>query len=112
MSRALAVALVLVLLGIGPGCGLTCKNFVEYDQILESWVGANLTDYERRYNASPISATVRPRHRHEYKYLAKDVRLLDGSRYYCYDYLEVDDDTGKIVSWRYEGNSCTGHCAD
>lgn len=112
MTRVVAAAaLVLALLGIAPGCALTCKNWVTHQGILDTWMGEKLTAYEQRNNYSPISAMVRPEHRHEYKYLVHQ-EYLSGKRDYCYDYIEADDDTGKITGSRSEGNDCEGYCAD
>lgn len=112
MRRALtALGLTAVLLGPGPGCAMTCKKWVSHDDVLNTWIGAKLTDYEQQNGFSPISAMVRPQHQHEYKYLSHE-EYISGQRYYCYDYIDADDDTGKITSWRYEGNDCVGYCAD
>ena len=86
------------------GCALfkDCLDYMSYDDILDSWVGSNVSEYESRNDKSPLRYIDRPQNRIEYEYDTAYVQY-DGTRLPCKTWLTVDRDTGKIVTWRYEG---------
>ena len=103
-----------LLLAIGlQGCAiLDCDDYRRYDDILDSWVGNDLEDYERRNNGKARAVMERPRNRLEYEYNTP-YTAYDGTQSYCKTWLDVDRDSGKIVNWRYEGDCYMhGYCAD
>ncbi|MEQ9315073.1 MAG: hypothetical protein RLN72_04420 [Henriciella sp.] len=91
--------------------GLGCDDYFSYDEIMESWIGGDLIDYERRNNVRPISTLKRPQNRTEYSYRTHD-EWIDGYHYECVTRMTADDTTGKITDWGYEGNYCLGYCRD
>ena len=91
--------------------GLGCDNYLNYGEIMDTWIGADLMDYERRQNTRPISTLKRPQNRTEYTYRVKD-EWIGNLRYECITRMTADDKTGRITNWSYEGNSCYGYCDD
>jgi hypothetical protein len=90
-------------------CGLLadCTDYDSHEDILESWIGVNLVEYERAIGLRPTSTAQRPQYRTEYSYrTAYDPQTGDS----CIDRMVVDDASGNIVSWSYQGNMCYGHC--
>ena len=111
---SLAVALTLFGGTVITGCstlGLGCDNYYSYDRIMDSWLGADLMEYERSQNLRPVSTLKRPQNRTEYSYRVRD-EWIDGQHYDCVTRMTADDNTGEITHWAYEGNSCYGFCND
>lgn len=76
---------------------------------MNSWVGADLTKYERKNRLRPFATMPRPRNQMEYSYVTHD-QWIQNQHYKCIDRFIVDNATGKIVSWSYEGTHCVGYC--
>lgn len=105
-----AALLVVPAMSLLQGCAMNCKNYRTYDDQLNRWVGASLQDYERTMSVRPTSHMERPQGRLEYSY-STPARRYDGTQANCRTWLEADRDTGKIVSWRYEGDCYLhGYC--
>jgi hypothetical protein len=101
-----AAAAVLLL----QACATSCDNYMTYDDILNTWVGHDLDAYERQLDVRASNVMERPLRRLEYTY-STPVHRYDGSEAYCRTWLEADRDTGKIVTWRYEGDCYLhGYC--
>ena len=95
------------------GCAaFYCDNYRTYDDTLDTWMGADLSDYERRTDNRAYSTMDRPRNRIEYAFNTPYYNY-DGTQEACRTWLEVDRGSGEIVGWRYEG-ACYmhGRCAD
>jgi hypothetical protein len=98
-------------LALLQGCAMSCDNYRTYDDTLDSWIGYNLEDYERRSGNRASNVMERPQGRLEYTYSTPYVSY-DGSQTYCRTYLEADRETGKIIAWRYDGDCYMhGYCA-
>lgn len=93
------------------GCSiLDCENYRTYSDTLDTWMGADIDRYESQLHQRPIDVMERPRNRLEYEY-DTDYVQYDGSELYCRTYFEVDRDSGRIVTWRYEGDCYLyGYC--
>lgn len=98
-------------LALLQGCAMSCDDYRTYDDTLNSWVGHNLKDYERQTGHQASSVMERPQGRLEYSY-STPYTGYDGSQMQCRTWLEADRETGKIITWRYDG-SCYmhGYCA-
>ena len=105
------VALAIMTFGL-QGCSvLSCDNYMTYDDILDTWVGSDLSAYEQRTDNHPYSTMERPRNMMEYAFNTPYVNY-DGSQQACRTWLEVDSQTGEIVGWRHEGECYMhGYCA-
>lgn len=95
-----------------PGCSMfSCDNYMSYDDLLDSWMGANLSEYERKNDRRPVSTMERPRNVMEYAFDTPYVNY-DGSRQSCRTWFDVDRASGEIIGWRYEGDCYLhGRCA-
>lgn len=108
LHRSLLAGAALALL---QSCAMNCDDYRTYDDTLDSWVGHNLEDYERRTGNRASNVMERPRNRLEYSY-STPYTGYDGSQSYCRTWLEADKNTGKIITWRYEGDCYLhGYCA-
>lgn len=86
------------------GCAaFSCDDYMTYNDVLDTWVGADLSNYESRTNRRPLNVMERPQNRLEYAF-DTPYRNFDGSEMYCRTWLEVDRGSGEIVNWRYEGD--------
>ena len=112
-SAASRLTVSAVMFALLQGCAaFSCDNYRYYDDILDSWVGDELSSYERRHDLKPLEVMDRPGGKLEYTF---DTPYYDytGTYYPCRTLLEVDGDTGEIVGWRYTGDChMHGHCAD
>jgi hypothetical protein len=110
-GRNIAVAAALCVLL--QGCAaFSCDNYQTYDDVLDSWVGADLSSYERRQDLKPLQVMDRPGGKFEYTF---DTPYYDYAGNYnaCRTLLEVDGDSAEIVSWSYTGNCYLhGRCVD
>jgi hypothetical protein len=111
-KRIASAALAAAFLMTAQGCSMmSCDRYLTYDDQLDSWVGASLDDYERRFERRPSNVMERPQNRLEYTF-ETPYRQYDGSQLYCRTWLDVDRSSGEIVSWRYEGDCYMhGFCA-
>ena len=111
-KRLASIATAIAAGGLAAGCStFGCDDYFSYDEILDTWVGGSLMEYERSNNVRPISTLKRPQNRTEYSYRTHD-EWVDGQRYDCVTRMTADDSTGEIVNWAYEGNYCLGYCRD
>ena len=112
LRAARLFAMVTMIISI-QGCALTnCDNYATYDDILDSWVGAELNEYERRHRGRPLQVMERPQNQLQYEFNTPYYNY-DGSQYYCKTWLDVDRATGEIIGWRYKGDCYMhGRCSD
>lgn len=108
------VFIALALIGVflqASGCSIfrKCKDYATHSDIMNSWVGDDLREFEGHVGVRPVDSMKRPRNRTEYSYVTAEERI-GGQRYFCNVHLEVDDATGKIMSWSTRGNNCHGYC--
>jgi len=94
---------VALLVGMSGCAALSCDDYMTYSDVLDTWVGADLSQYEYRTDLRAYDVMERPRNRLEYAFNTP-YRNYDGTEMYCRTWLEVDRHTGEIVSWRYEGD--------
>lgn len=88
----------------GQGCSLLeCDNYTSYGDILDTWVGSELSEYESRQDSRPDSVMERPGNRLEYSF---DTPYYDysGNYYRCKTHMEVDRNSGLIKSYSYDGD--------
>ena len=111
-TTTLLAAVFTMSLGLQGCASFSCDNYMTYDDILNSWVGDDLSDFERRTNSRAYSTMDRPRNRIEYTFNTPYYNY-DGTTMPCTTWLEVDRASGEIVSWSYEGD-CYMHdyCGD
>jgi len=117
MNKLFLIAIVASVNAIS-GCAiidtLTCPNedWVGRTDILNNWIGRDINAYERSYGVQPTSNMPRPQNRIRYQY-----RVMSGYNgpdyWYCDDSITVDNNSGQIVDWSFEGNNCSfeSYCA-
>lgn len=111
-KRIASLAIILAGGAAFTGCStFGCDNYFSYNDILDTWMGSNLIDYERSNGVRPISTLKRPEHRTEYTYQTHS-EWIESTHYECITRMVADDNTGEIVSWSYDGNYCIGYCRD
>lgn len=113
LSIAFLLAVALPLTSGLTGCAvLSCDNYMTYDDVLDSWVGGELSAYEQRTDNRAYKTMERPQNRIEYAFNTP-YQNYDGTIEACRTFLEVDRSSGKIESWSHEG-SCYmhGYCND
>jgi hypothetical protein len=98
-----ASAVVLFTLAMQGCSALSCDAYQSYDDVLDSWLGAQLNDYESRNDNQPYNSMDRPQNVIQYAYNTPYYNY-DGSQVACRTFLDVDRSTGEIVGWRYEGD--------
>jgi len=104
LSGIRVIAIACLVLPLFQGCAsLGCEEYMTYDDLLDSWVGSPLTQYEQRNDKGPLSVMERPMNRLEYAYDTPYYQY-DGSTLYCRTWLEADRDTGEITGWRHDGD--------
>ena len=109
---AMLAAVIGMSFGLQGCASFSCDNYMTYDKILDSWVGDELSSYERRNDVRAYSSMDRPQNRIEYAFNTPYYNY-DGTQEACRTFMEVDRGSGEIVNWRYEG-ACYmhGRCAD
>jgi len=109
-TRHIALAITVF---FAQGCAsLSCDDYTSYDDILESWIGADLDSYERQNNDLALSVALHHFTQLEYEY-DTPYTSYDGSQIFCKTWLLVDKSSGKIVSWYYEGEcDVHGYCSN
>jgi len=104
-TRHIAIAITIL---FAQGCAsLSCDDYTSYEDMLESWIGADLDSYERQNNDVALSVALHHVTHLEYEYDTPYTNY-DGSLIFCKTWLLVDKSSSKIVSWYYEGD-CDAH---
>lgn len=111
-ATAMLAAIIAMSSGLQGCAAFSCDNYQTYDDTLDSWVGADLSAYERRTENRAYSTMERPRNQIEYAFNTPYYNY-DGTQMACRTWLDVDRSSGKITSWRYEGDCYMhGYCRD
>ena len=56
----LSAATIVLVSGLSGCAAFSCDNYMTYDDTLNSWIGAELSDYERRTDNRAYSTMDRP----------------------------------------------------
>lgn len=106
------VCLAVLILGMQGCASGQCDDYMTYDDILNTWVGVDLDRFERITDRRPLDSMERPGNKLQYTYNTPYYNY-DGSQMYCRTWLDVDRNSGEIVSWRHEGDCYMhGRCTD